>query len=83
MTLEAYEKAQDIVSKIRSIDWEIAELQDIMQNDTSKWILEVRANRSCSLKEINHYGILPEILKEILPKHLAEREKLIDELGKL
>lgn len=83
MTLEAYEKAQDIVKKIRSLDTAIAELQYIMQNDTSKWILEIRANKSCSLNEINHYGILPDVLKEILSRHLAEREKLIDELGKL
>lgn len=83
MTLENYEKAQNIVKKIRSLDTAIAELQYIMSSDTSKWILEIRANKSCSLNEINHYGILPEVLKEILSIHLAEREKLIDELGKL
>lgn len=83
MTLENYEKARDIVIKIRSLDTAIAELQYIMQNDTSKWVLKVRANKSCSPKEINHYGILPGFLKEILSIHLVEREKLIDELGKL
>lgn len=83
MTLENYEKAQNIVGKIRSLDTDIANLKYIMSNDTSNWILEIRANKSRSLNEINHYGILPEVLKEILSRHLAEREKLIDELGKL
>lgn len=83
MTLETYEKASDIVKKIYSLDKAIYDLKDIMRNDTTYWNLEVRPNASCSLHVINHYGILPEILQEILSKHLAEREELIDKLAKL
>ena len=83
MTLESYDKARDIVIKIRSLDTAIAELQNIMQSDTSKWILEVRENKSCSLNEINHYGLLPKFLELIISRHRAEREKLINELGNL
>jgi hypothetical protein len=83
MTLESYEKARDIVMKIRSLDADISELKDIMRNDTSKWIMEVRPNKANSLRTIKHYGILPDILDKILAKHLENREALVDELKKL
>lgn len=83
MTLEAYEKARDIVIQIKSLDTAIADLKDIMRNDTAHWCLEVRPNTSCPLRPVNHYGILPEILQTILSKHIEERKKLIDELAKL
>lgn len=84
MTLESYEKASSIVTKLRSLDAAIYELKTIIQrNDTSNWILEVRASKSHSLQSINHYGTLPKILDTILTKHLAERDALVDELAKL
>ena len=83
MTLESYNKAKDIVTKIHHIDTVIDELKNIMKNDTSKWLLEVRANRSWPLYSIDHYGTLPEVLKVILSKHIAERNALVDELSKL
>ena len=83
MTLESYEKARDIVIKIRILDSKISKLRDIMRNDTSEWLLEVRATPSCCLNEIDHYGMLPDMLEEILSKHLKERERLMDELAKL
>lgn len=83
MTLESYEKARDIVIEIHSLDAAIAELQDIMRNDTSKWIMEVRASKSHSLRTINHYGILPDVLDTIYSKHLEKRAVLVDELAKL
>ena len=83
MTLESYEKARDIVIEIHSLDAAIAELKDIMRNDTSKWIMEVRASKSNSLRSINHYGILPDVLNTIYSKHLAKRDALVDELAKL
>lgn len=83
MTLEAYEKASDIVIQIKSLDKAIADLKFIMNNDTSRWLLEVRPNTAHPLHTINHYGILPEILQTILSKHIEERKKLTDELAKL
>lgn len=83
MTLESYEKARDIVTKIRILDSKISKLKYIMQNDTSEWLLEVRAAPSCCLNEIDHYGLLPDMLEEILSKHLKEYERLKDELAKL
>lgn len=83
MTLESYEKARDIVIEIRSLDAAIAELKDIMRNDTSKWIMEVRASKTNSLRTINHYGILPDVLNTIYSKHLEKRAVLVDELAKL
>ena len=83
MTLESYEKARDIVIEIHSLDTAIAELQDIMRNDTSKWRMEVRANNSHPLICINHCGILPDVLNSILSIHLDKRLALVDELAKL
>ena len=75
MTLEAYEKAKDIVIQIKSLDTAIANLKDIIRNDTSQWLLEIRPNTAHSLHTINHYGILPEVLQTILSKHIDERKK--------
>ena len=83
MTLESYEKARDIVIEIHSLDVAIAELKDIMRNDTSKWIMEVRSSKTSSLRTINHYGILPDVLDTIYSKHLEKRALLVDKLAKL
>lgn len=83
MTLESYEKARDIVIEIHSLDVAIAELKDIMRNNTSKWIMEVRASKTCPLQTINHYGILPDVLDTIYSKHLEKRALLVDKLAKL
>ena len=83
MTLESYEKARDIVIEIHSLDVAIAELKDIMRNNTSKWIMEVRASKTCPLQTINHYGVLPDVLDTIYTKHLEKRALLVDKLAKL
>lgn len=83
MTLESYEKARDIVIEIHSLDAAMAELKDIMRNDTSKWVMEVRASKSYPLRSINHYGILPDVLDRIYSKHLEKRAVLVDRLAKL
>ena len=83
MTLDSYEKARDIVTRIFRLDAEIAELKNIMSHDTSRWILEVREGASFSASRIRHYGMLPEMLQAILSKHISERKRLVEELEKL
>ena len=83
MTLESFNKARDIMIEINALDAAIDDLRDIMQNDTSKWLMEVRSSKSNSLWSINHYGILPDILNSILSIHLDKRQALMDELAKL
>ena len=83
MTLESYDKARDIVAKIRNLDDAIEELRDITSNNTSTWILEVRPSKTYSTREIYHYGMLPEMLEAILSRYLAERNALMKELEKL
>lgn len=83
MTLDSFEKARGIVNKIHVLDEEIAELQNIMNYNTSKWLLEVREGASFSAIRIRHYGMLPEMLQAILSKHISERKQLVEELGKL
>lgn len=83
MTLESYDKARDIVTKIYRLDEEIAELRNIVSHDTSKWIFQVREGMSFSAIQIDHYGMLPEMLQAILSKHISERKQLVEELEKL
>ena len=83
MTLDSYNKAKDIVTKIYRLDEEIAELRNITSHDTSKWIFQVREGMSFSARSIDHYGMLPEMLQAILSKHISERKQLVDELEKL
>ena len=83
MTLDSFEKARDIATKIYRLDEEIAELRNIMSHDTSKWFLEVREGASFSGRRIRHYGMLPEMLQAILSKHISERKQLVEELEKL
>ena len=83
MTIDDYKKARDLVKKIENLKGEISDLRAIMDNDTSSWMMEVRANSSFSLRNINHCGLLPEFLQAVLSKHLAKLHELEDELDKL
>ena len=83
MTIDDYKKARDLVIEIDTIKGEIGDLKEIIANDTSSWMMEVRANSSCSLREINHCGLLPEFLQTVLSKHLAKLHELKKELEKL
>lgn len=83
MTLDSFEKARGITAKIYSLDEEIAELRNIISHDTSKWIFQVREGMSFSARSIDHYGMLHEMLQEILSKHVSERKQLVEELEKL
>ena len=83
MTIEDYKKARDLVIKIDALEGEISDLRAVMDNDTSSWMMEVRASTSFSPRKINHFGLLPEFLQAVLSKHLAKLHELKKELDKL
>lgn len=83
MTLESFDKARDIVTKINALDAAIADLKDIMRNDTSEWIIEVRPNNSHLLKKVDHDGLLTEFLQAVLSKYIEKLHKLQSELDEL
>ena len=83
MTLESFNKARDIVIKIRLLDAAIADLKDIMRNDTSEWIIEVRPNASHPPKKVDHDGLLTEFLQAVLSKYIEKLHKLQSELDEL
>ncbi len=77
MTIEEYNTASDIITKIQTLDDSIYAIENILQtSDVSKWLMEIRPNRTHSLKEIDHKGLLPEFLNVALAKLYEEREKL-------
>ena len=83
MTIDDYNKARDLVIKIDSLKGEISDLRAIMDNDTSSWMMEVRPSATCSIRKINHHGLLPEFLKDVYLKQNAKLHELEDELDKL
>lgn len=83
MTIDEYNKARDLMIKIEKIQGEIYDLKDIIRNDTSRWLIEVRPNTAHPDKRINHYGLLPEFLQAVLSKQQAKLHELENELDKL
>ena len=83
MTIDDYKKARVLIMEIDALKDEISDLKNIMQNDTSLWVMEVRKSSSCSLNKINHCGLLPEFLQAVLSKQLAKLHELEEKLDKL
>ena len=83
MKIEDYNKARDLIIRIEGKQRDIYDLKDIMKNDTSYWLIEVRPNTAHSTKRVKHYGLLPEFLQTVLSKHLEELHKLESELEKI
>lgn len=83
MTIEEYSTASEIIKKLCILNDTIADLKDMMHNDTSKWLMEVRPYASHSPKQVNHYGMLPEFLETIYSKTIAEYEALKRELEQI
>ena len=83
MKYESFEKARDILIKLKVLDEEITELKRMKEHDTTSWTMEIRESKSCSLNEINHCGMLPKFLEAILAKYIAERNKLQKEFDEL
>lgn len=83
MTIDDYNKARDLIAQIERTQNEIYDLKDIIRNDTSYWLMDVRPNTSHSYKRVNHCGLLPEFLQAALAKNLEKLHKLESELEKL
>ena len=83
MTIADYNKARDLVIKIDALEGEIRDLRWIIDKDTSSWMMEVRPSPACSLRKVNHRGLLPDFLQAVLSKQLAELHELKKELEKL
>lgn len=77
MTIEDYNTASDIITKIQTLDDSIYAIENILQtSDVTEWLMEIRPNRLHTLKEIDHEGLLPEFLNMALSKLCEEREEL-------
>ena len=84
MTIEEYNTASDIITKIQTLDDSIYAIENILQrSDVAKWLMEIRPNRTFSLKEIDHKGLLPEFLNMALSKLCEERKDLMEKLEEL
>ena len=77
MTIEKYNKASDIITKIQTLDNDIYDIKNILQtSDTAKWQMEIRPNNAHPLQKIDHKGLLPEFLNTILDQLCEERAEL-------
>ena len=84
MTIEEYNMASDIITKIQTLDDCIANIKNILQTrDVADWIMEIRPNRAYSLMAIDHKGLLPEFLNMALSKLCEERKVLKEKLEEL
>ena len=84
MTEETYEKARDIIIKMRCLNGEINDIKDILRNDdVEEWLMTVRRNESHTLRKIRHNGRLRKFLTEILDDYIIEYRKLKEELDSL
>lgn len=83
MTIEEYDRASKIIIELNSLNDNIRELRSILDNDTTSWRMEVRASASHSHRVIQHYGMLPRFLEEVLSKQIAEYNALKLELEEL
>ena len=84
MTIEDYNTATDIITKIQGLDNCICDIKYIIQtSDTTKWDMAVRPNRSHSFTAIRHEGLLPEFLNMALSKLCEERKNLKEKLEEL
>ena len=83
MTRKDYEKARDIIIALNAIELEISDIKNIIRNDLTTWRMEVRASTTCSLRSVDHCGMLPEFIEAILSKKLAKKAELEKELERL
>jgi hypothetical protein len=69
---------------MNEVEAHIQELTHIIQtSDTAQWDMAIREGRSFSYMEIQHKGLLPKFLNEVLTKYQDERDNLLKELEAL
>ena len=84
MTIEEYNKASDIITKIQTLDNNIYDIKYILQtSNTAEWLMEIRPNDAHPLKVIDHKGLLPEFLNTVLLKLCEERAELTKKLEEI
>lgn len=84
MTIEDYNAATDIITKIQILDNSIEDIKYIIQtSDVTKWNMEIRPNDSFCPTKIDHKGLLLEFLNMALSSLCEEREELKEKLDKL
>ena len=84
MTIEEYNTASDIITKMQALEDSIYDIKNIIQtSDTAKWLMEIRPNNAHPLKCIDHKGLLPEFLNTILVKLHEEHDELKKKLEQI
>lgn len=84
MTIEDYNTATDIITKLKKLDDSICDINHILQtSDVTKWDMGIRPNSSHPYTEIDHKGRLLEFLNMALFNLGKERAELIEKLEKL
>ena len=84
MTIEEYNTATDIITKLQTLDNSIYDIKYILKtSDTTEWLMEIRPNRSNSLQTIDHRGLLPELLNTVLSKLCEERAEMAKRLEEI
>lgn len=84
MTIEEYNKASDIITKIQTLDNDIYDIKNILQtSDVAKWNMAIRPNDSHPYTVIDHKGLLPEFLSMALSNLCEERAELKKKLEEL
>lgn len=84
MTIEDYNIATDIITKLKKLDDSICDINHIIQtSDVTKWDMAIRPNDSFPYTKINHKGLLLKFLNMTLSNLGEERAELIKKLEKL
>lgn len=84
MTIEDYNTATNIITKIQELDDCICNIKYLTQtSDTTEWVMAVRPNKAHSFIDIKHEGLLPEFLNMALSKLCEERKNLKEKLEEL
>lgn len=83
MTLEQFLVGKTIVEDIERQNDKIQYLEEILNNDTTNWIMEIRRNRSYIPYTIDHRGLLRSFLETMLEAERKALKEMEEELKAL